>query len=269
MKKNYILMTALLIGTAVSAQTNLGFENWSGSPEMADDWTAFSANDSVSKTTSPLSIEGDYSMLIANTMFKDISNQDSLGGSFVSQAMLIKPDSIKMAVAINIMGTDTAVVSVGLYSGGSYIGALSSQLNASLTAGTYGLSFDLTPSSYPAFDAITVSFYSSKTPSNAGTFIVVDAVQVFGPDYAEVEVNEIDVISLYPNPASLSATINIGNNNAESINIIDMTGRIVESITVTSNKETFDVSNYNNGVYFYQVISKGVAIKTEKFIVTK
>lgn len=84
-----------------------------------------------------------------------------------------------------------------------------------------------------------------------------------------VEENEISEISAYPNPTVSTLNIDLGNNKTEVINIIDMTGRIVNTINVSNNIETIDVSSFENGIYFYQLVTNGIAIKTEKFIVSK
>ena len=86
---------------------------------------------------------------------------------------------------------------------------------------------------------------------------------------ASVEEEEFSEISVYPNPATNILNIKIGNNDVQTINIIDMTGRVINTISVSNEIETLDVSGYENGVYFYQVIKNGEAIKTEKFIVSK
>ncbi len=266
-------MTALVMGTAVNAQNlgeNLKFEDWAGIPELPTGWLPFSAEDSISRTTGVLAIEGASSMLVANTMFDDVNSADSLGGSYISQVVLLAPDSVSFSIAPFMFGTDTAQVVLRLFNGGVAVSALAFEFNAGNTnpGVVLPLNFNLTGTTVPVFDAFRLSFYSSRTPNNAGTFLVIDDVNIYG-NYAGVEVKDLDAIVAYPNPVVNALTIALGNNNAESINIIDMTGRTVETIVVSNGTETIDMSNYNNGVYFYQVVSNGIAIKTEKIIVTK
>ncbi len=263
-------MTAMVMGTAVNAQngTNLKFEDWSGSPEMPTGWTPFSAQDSISKTTGIAAIEGNSSMLVANTMFQDVSSSDSLGGSFIAQFVGLVSDSVSLLAAPVMLGTDTAQVALTLFDGSTNLGSYVLEFHAgnSTPGSVYTYTFNLTAA--PTFTGFNLSFYSSKTPNNAGSFLVVDDIKIHG-NYAGVETQELDVISAFPNPVANSLTINLGNNSADLINIIDMTGRIVETITVSNTTESVDMSIYNNGVYFYQVVSNGIAIKTEKIIVAK
>ncbi len=84
-----------------------------------------------------------------------------------------------------------------------------------------------------------------------------------------VEENTSSKISAYPNPVADILTIDLGDAKANYINILDMSGRIVKTINVNNQKEIIQVSDFDNGVYFYQVVSEGAIVKTEKFIVSK
>jgi hypothetical protein len=55
----------------------------------------------------------------------------------------------------------------------------------------------------------------------------------------------------------------------DQIRIVDITGRNVMNISVNNSIETISVSDYQNGVYFCQIISGGKVVKTSKFIVSK
>lgn len=265
-------MTAVLMGTAANAQVgeNLKFEDWSGTPELPTGWTPFSAQDSISKTTGLAAIEGASSMLVANTMFDDINGADSLGGSFISQYVELVSDSVSLLIAPVMFGTDTAQVALGLYDGSTYLGSMSVEFTTGNTTigSVYTYTFDLTGASLPSFTGFTMSVYSSRTPNNAGTFLVVDDINIYG-NYAGIENQDLNMISLYPNPVSSSATIELGNNDVDLLNIVDMSGRIIETISVNNTTETINVETYTNGVYFYQVVSNGTVLKTEKFIVAK
>jgi subtilisin-like proprotein convertase family protein len=58
-------------------------------------------------------------------------------------------------------------------------------------------------------------------------------------------------LSVYPNPTSRLLTIETRSSNIENISIIDLTGKVVKSITPATN--TINVSNIVNGVYFLQI----------------
>src|SRR5690606_16627713 len=120
MKKIYLMTMFALAGIVSFGQTNLDFETWSGTPLLPDGWVPYSAEDSVAQTSAPLNLEGTHSMQVANTNFQDVSMNDSLGGSWISQVMSVAPDSLKIACAPVVMGTDTAEVLIYTISGGSY-----------------------------------------------------------------------------------------------------------------------------------------------------
>lgn len=76
-------------------------------------------------------------------------------------------------------------------------------------------------------------------------------------------------IMAYPNPANSEINFNLGNTGADQVIIVDVSGRIIETVTVNNTTETIDVTGYNNGVYFFQVIQNGNILKTDKFVVRK
>ena len=74
-------------------------------------------------------------------------------------------------------------------------------------------------------------------------------------------------IKAYPNPANSFFTLTMNASNAK-VEIMDITGKLVETAEVTMGEARLDVSNYNNGVYFYQVRNASNAVvKSGKFTV--
>lgn len=80
----------------------------------------------------------------------------------------------------------------------------------------------------------------------------------------------LDVIS-YPNPASKSLTFSLKgiDFNSVEIEIFELTGQPVMTIKPDNTQYTIDVSAFKEGIYFYKVVSNGVVLKSEKFIVLK
>ena len=75
-------------------------------------------------------------------------------------------------------------------------------------------------------------------------------------------------VSVYPNPASTEFNVSMTATNA-TVEIMDITGKLVEADAVTMGTARFDVSNYKNGVYFYQIKGENNAtIKSGKFTVS-
>lgn len=85
--------------------------------------------------------------------------------------------------------------------------------------------------------------------SIASTGAIWDFVDVF---YSIEEENTSKSISIYPNPASNIITINV--ENADKIQVLDMTGRLVyNERTDVGNEWIVDVSKWSAGVYLVRV----------------
>jgi hypothetical protein len=94
-------------------------------------------------------------------------------------------------------------------------------------------------------------------------------------------INNIDgtnVISIYPNPFSTSATLEIRGeigNSIVAIVIYDMVGREVKNIPLSPNTQsnsaksgmsyTIDRNDLSNGMYFYKLTNKDGIIGSGKF----
>jgi hypothetical protein len=80
---------------------------------------------------------------------------------------------------------------------------------------------------------------------------------VYGPDITSVEEHFAEALfGLFPNPANDHFTINMnGVNGTVNVEIIDMTGNIVQTMQV--NQSTFDVyrNNLSSGMYLIRVSS--------------
>lgn len=85
-------------------------------------------------------------------------------------------------------------------------------------------------------------------------------------DFGEYDLSQIDV---YPNPASTDVYFSIGTVQADQIQILDLSGRIIDVINVTNSIEMLDVNSYQNGIYFYSVVKGETVLTTEKFVVSR
>ena len=83
------------------------------------------------------------------------------------------------------------------------------------------------------------------------------------------EVNEDVSFSISPNPASHNLNISLSGFNdvgEVSIEIYDMLGKKVSSISQVEPKNNLNVSGFKNGMYFISIMKNGSLIKTSKFI---
>ncbi len=75
-------------------------------------------------------------------------------------------------------------------------------------------------------------------------------------------------VKAFPNPANTYLTITMKSSDA-SVEVFDITGKLVSTLPVTMGEARFDVSSYNNGVYFYTVKDNaGSLVKSGKFTVS-
>ena len=72
-------------------------------------------------------------------------------------------------------------------------------------------------------------------------------------------INELEletVFHIYPNPVRSQLTIESNNNNIKSIEVNDISGRLIQTINPQSSLIKIDCSNYTNGVYFLKMQTK-------------
>ncbi len=75
-------------------------------------------------------------------------------------------------------------------------------------------------------------------------------------------------LKVYPNPAVDVVNFEIDYNQAARIIVTDITGKHIETTNFELNHAKLRVSNYNKGIYLYQVInSENELIKLGKFVV--
>jgi hypothetical protein len=75
-------------------------------------------------------------------------------------------------------------------------------------------------------------------------------------------------LSVYPNPASDLINFAIDYNKATAVKMMDITGRVIETVNFNLNNAQVDVRNYNAGIYLYQVLdNEGKVVKAGKVTV--
>jgi len=78
-------------------------------------------------------------------------------------------------------------------------------------------------------------------------------------------------IQVYPNPAIDRITFNTGNIHSDPYQIIitDMTGRQINSYIMNSCEGTINLTDYDAGIYFYQITGAGLKVSAGKFVINK
>ncbi len=83
--------------------------------------------------------------------------------------------------------------------------------------------------------------------------------------------NELSVItmSIYPNPAHDEINIELNTHNSSLIahlNIYDITGRLINSERVISDRATMDVKDLNAGIYLLELSGDQIETQIQKLI---
>jgi len=75
-------------------------------------------------------------------------------------------------------------------------------------------------------------------------------------------------ISIFPNPSSVALSFVTENQTAKQLSLYDITGKFIATQSFYNGKIKLDVSDYNNGLYVYNILNeKGVILKTGKVTV--
>ena len=91
---------------------------------------------------------------------------------------------------------------------------------------------------------------------------MIDDVKI--TNVAGIEENSMEV-SVYPNPATDVLNIQL-TENASSVSILGMDGKVISTQVVTANTATVNVSNLVSGVYFYEVVAENGTIVRNTFV---
>lgn len=120
--------------------------------------------------------------------------------------------------------------------------------------GTSNSSIDLMKS---YADTIKWAFMHNITP--CGTSFVYNGI-------SKPNLSNIDHTNIYPNPANDLLRFDFGKDDNFQVQIFDINGKVILSRNVSASNCVFDISSFDEGVYFVK-ISDGVSIETKKLVV--
>jgi hypothetical protein len=116
------------------------------------------------------------------------------------------------------------------------------------------------PSAIMFGSPLVTSLTSSKVFTVTGT----DTKGCSGTAMITVEVNECTGISevngngdikVYPNPATSTLKVELNGSSYKTVQLLDMTGRVILSQSVDAQNSVLNISKYANGVYFVKAVS--------------
>jgi len=273
MKKILLSAVALLSLTAVNAQVDVYTANDSAAFSM---WTAvdldgdgfnFSAID-LTGTTSSLSTQGGCA--ISNSWLTNPLTPDNLFSSPVQDLSNVATVSLSWAAgnpettasgwfeeyyAVYVVNNLTAILA-GTFPTPVYEGVLA--------AGEVmeQHSYDVTTQAAGQSTVYVVVRHFNCTDEN---YLVFDDVKLTATAYVGTEEQSLEVLSAYPNPTTDVLNITL-NENATSVSILGLDGKLISTDIVNSNIVTLNVAELAAGVYFYEVITAEGDKVRNKFI---
>ena len=94
----------------------------------------------------------------------------------------------------------------------------------------------------------------------------VSLMDIFASGVNVSEINETSSFNVYPNPASDFVKVTTVNGQQSTVRIYNILGMLVEEIEINSNETEINVSDYNPGVYFFNIQTENGNV-TKKIVV--
>lgn len=174
-----------------------------------------------------------------------------------------QPTSLDFSYKYLPSGADSANVYIEFFAGGSSLGGNAQWI--STAASTYTpMSMSLSVPSAP--DSMRIIFFAGQ--HEGSEFFIDDVALTGGTVGVEENIDFSNFVFHYPNPVVNNLTIQTGkeivNNNA-SIQIIDLSGKVVYSGNITNQTTNLQLGNLAKGTYTY-TINFGKEVISKKFI---
>ena len=125
-----------------------------------------------------------------------------------------------------------------------------------LVVGTAGVS-EAQTSFY--LDEVGTWFYTTSTPM---------VRMNFDPTATTIEVANVFGLNVYPNPASDVINVTLNKEVTATINVVDVTGKVVKTSTINGTTTSINTAGLSNGVYYVN-ITDGTSVSTEKVVIKK
>ena len=299
-----IIIASLIIfvnSTTLFSQNNSGFENWTviNGKDEPDNWqtlnflASFGNPVSAFKASNTDKYSGNYALKVKTVYLSNklgINSMPDTIGIVFNGKIIISPPSYRIGSPYTIRSEK-----LGFYSKyvpvGSDTGLVVVTLHRNLSTGRDTIAtgkVDIKPNGNYSFYEITLDYRSNATPDTAaivfgssknntigrvGSELYVDDVLFTG--LAPIGIKEYNnayqsKIKIFPNPASDIITINTPFDDATKIELLDVSGKHINSYKIANYLVSVNTNQFSNGVYFYNVYDKkNKLLTTGKFNVVK
>jgi len=293
MKKTLLFSLSFVAVGLASAQTNLGFESWSG--QDPDGWN-LSSNLAASiggpitvtkETASPGEGLNSAKMTVAACLPCGFAGFPDPMPGFIIQGVGYSsmPTDITFKWKGNIAAGDTAVAGAQVSQGTStvigtaYYNVLPGTSSSTWQTATVPFTYIPSP---PTPDTIAIGAasdiymltdtdgdYSGHSTSTSTVFYVDDFIITSPAGIQLLETNN-NLILAYPNPARDIVNFNLLGTDASIMEIVDMSGKVVVSQNNVAMKYQLNIADFNNGTYFVRFFNNQKEyIGTARFSVAK
>jgi hypothetical protein len=158
-------------------------------------------------------------------------------------------------------------VSLPFINGAATLNAGESYLVVAGSLGDGGASNDLVVGTAGVSEAQT-SFYLDE----AGTWFYTTSTPMvrmnFDPSASINEVENAFGLNVYPNPASDVINVTLNKEVTATINVVDVTGKVVKTSTINGTTTSINTAGLSSGVYYVN-ITDGTSVSTEKVVIKK
>ena len=115
-------------------------------------------------------------------------------------------------------------------------------------------------------------------PAELGVYYVVEVQAVYG-EMTSVKMvagventwsigeSQTDLCKLYPNPASTNVRVE-ANNDIESVKVFNVLGALVETVPANGKTVSVNLSQYSNGVYFFNIRQSDGTVTNQRVVVS-
>jgi hypothetical protein len=293
MKKIITSILAVSFGITAFAQQipNSGFETWSD-PKNPDNWATWESSigstlglaskDTASKVEGLASVKIKTDSIQAGPTKRLIPGFVLFGTTvyappaplqLLEKPFAGRPDSLFFSYRYTVNGLDSALLEISASGpSGNLLGAGTSL--PSTSGGWITVTIDLAPYylASGSADSLSLLFSSSNGSGVAGSLLNVDAIR-FGYKTSSVGISDLAAkinLSVYPNPASHQLTVTSEQTESDIyFEMTDVNGRIVLAKNIKNGNHTFNVSQLENGNYFYRISADGIVVKSNNLSIVK
>jgi hypothetical protein len=269
----FVLLLLFTANYSFGQIPNPSFENWTGT--QPDGWVAYRTNPFspyIFETISTNAHNGSKAVKSNIVLTGPVYNPSGLlSASEASDyyfPISTKPTKLKGWYILQTNGLDTFTVNVTMKRQGAIIGqgeftSTTTNLSYSEFITNINYSSTTTPDSMKIF--ITFN-YGKAGSGHEGSYFILDDLSLSQTSGLDENQNTL-YVQISPNPATSVIEINTSNTDKiQSFELINSFGKVLKTIQSSILTEPIDISNFENGVYFYRLLTTDHFIQTGKFI---